>query len=152
MNKGFTLIEVLIYLAVVAATVPLLLNLFQVVVDSGALNKKVRETQVEAARALQIITQAARNGSVITKPELGASGGELQVDNKRFFAESGQLKIQEDGGAAQLLIAPGFTIANLQFTNSSKFGTPGFIKISFKIKKGDYEKIYYGAAGVRVAP
>ncbi len=148
-EKGFTLIEVLIYLAVMAVVVPLLLNLFDVTVSSGALNREMRESRAEASRALQIMIQMVRNGSELKKPALGAGASELQIDDKRFFLESGQIKIEEGAAAVQPLTAAGFLVSDLQFSNFSRFGTAGLVTIRFKIKRGDYEKIYYGAAALR---
>jgi len=149
MRRGFTIIEVLIYIALIAFLVPLTADLFLTTVNSGALNREVREARSEAARALQIMTQTIRNSSTIIEPAFNANSTRLIVASTTFSLDAGQIKVQENGGPVEPLTATGFQISDLLFSNSSKFGTPGLVKISFKIKKGDYDKKYYGAAALR---
>lgn len=164
MKKGFTLIELILYLGL-AATIILAVSLFFIAMLSSRIKQQaIAEVEQQGARVMHIITQATRNADTITSPGTGSSASLLTldmvptaVDPTLFDLSSGLIRITEGVGSAVALTNSRITASLLTFQNLSRASTPGTIRIQFTLShlnptgrnEYEYSKTFYGSASLR---
>jgi type II secretory pathway pseudopilin PulG len=163
-QKGFTLVELLLYVSlvglmsfVIAAFVPLLL-------DTREKNTTIAEVEQQGALVLGRIAQEVRNAEAITSPSAGSNGSSLTLDVVAgaddptvFDLSSGALRITQGAGSATDLTNSRVTVSDLDFENLSAAGTPGTVQFSFTITHNnssgrnayDFSQSFVGSSSLR---
>lgn len=139
-RNGFTLIELLLYVAI-AATLLVVSTLFlATLLDSRVKNQTIAEVDQQGLQVMQIISQTIYNAEGITSPAAGVSASSLTLDivgtsNDPTILDlnSGVLRIKEGAGSTINLTNSRVEVSNLSFTNLSRAGTPGIVKVNFTI-------------------
>ena len=139
-QKGFTLVELLLYVAI-SSVMLLVISLFlSTLLQSRVKNQTIAEVEQQGIQIMQIITQTLRNGATINSPIVGSSAASLSVDtynvvnNPTIFDLSlGVIRIKEGATAVVSLTNSRVTASALNFQNLSRASTPGTIRISFTI-------------------
>lgn len=165
-KKGFTLIELLVYIAI---AIVFLLGLSGLISSINQAKQKgiiIGEVENQGLEIMRVITQNIRNADTINSPAAGSNATTLSLNlpspyaNPMVFSLSGQaLQLTEGASSAVALHNSKVVISDLTFSNLSRFGTPGAIKIQFKLSSNSpvgekmasnlYEKIFYGSASLR---
>jgi prepilin-type N-terminal cleavage/methylation domain-containing protein len=139
-NPGFTLVELLLYVAI-SSIILLLASLFMsTLLESQVKNQTIAEVNQQGIQVMQTITQTLRNSSIINTPTIGISGATLSVNTNLssttpsvFDLSGGVIRIKEGSGATISLTNSKVIASNLVFSNLSRTGTPGIVRISFNL-------------------
>jgi type II secretory pathway pseudopilin PulG len=139
-KEAFTLIETLLYVGIFSAVVFMMISIYGVIMDSRVKERTLAEVTSEGARIMQIITQTARNGTLINTPTTGNSGVILSLNvfdptnNATLFYLNGDNIFIKEGAAPEIVLNSNRTkVSNLMFTNLSRVGTKGTVKIEFTV-------------------
>lgn len=163
-QEGFTLIELILYVAIISfillSITSLIVMLFQVRVK----NQTVVEVNQQGAQIVHLISQTIRSSEGITAPVAGATASSATFDvitvaddPTIFDISSGAIRITEGAGSATPLSNSRVTASGLSFQNISRINTPGIIKFEFTLthvnpenrNEYDYAKTFYATAAVR---
>ncbi len=163
-QKGFTLVELLLYVAI-SSVILLVISLFlSTLLESRVKNQTIAEVEQQGVQIMQIITQTLRNSATINSPTIGASGASLSVDTYTgannptiFDLSGGAIRIKEGVGAVVTLNNARVTASALNFQNLSRASTPGTIRISFILtqvnpsarNEYNFTKTFIGSATLR---
>lgn len=128
-NGGFTLIEVLIYSAIVTVMLTfILLAAYQIIDNQSRLNDwlAVQENQKFLLQKLEWVLQS---NQAINIPAIGASGNALSVNKLNFSGNpliidlaGGTVRLQSGGGAPVNLTNPQVSVSNLNFNHLNLSG------------------------------
>ena len=139
-KSAFTLIEMLLYLAILGSTVFLLSSFINMVNAAKAKNIIISEVEQQGDSITYLIRQAVVNSVNINSPATSSSSTSLSLadpsalTNPTIFAISGdQMTIKEGTSTAINLNNSRVSASNLIFYNYSKTGTPGIITGEFTL-------------------
>lgn len=79
MQSGFTLVELLLYVAIVGTLLITITGFFALTASSRIKNQSISEVNQQGAAIMETITQAIRNASAITAPSIGSTGTSLNL-------------------------------------------------------------------------
>lgn len=163
-QSGLTLIEFILYIALLSVLLLALSGFYGLVLRSRAKAQTIAEVEQSGAQIVQIITQTIRNATAINSPSLGNSASSLSVSVVNagqsptiFDLSNGVIRIKEGAGTAVDLNNGRVSAANLNFYNFSRVSTPGVISFSFTLTRNnasgrnelDYTKTFYASAALR---
>lgn len=163
-NAGFTLIELVLYVAI-SGFILLAVSLFlQALLESRIKNQTIAEVEQQGIQVMQLITQTLRNGDKISSPVQGTSAASLSVytyaaiNNPTVFDLSGgAIRISEGSAAAVSLTNSRVVVSGVRFSNFSRSGTPGIVRIQFTVthlnpsgrSEYDFSKTFISSASLR---
>jgi len=162
-KKGFTLIELLLYVGITSFILSAVVMFIMTMLQVQAKNQTVSEVDQQGSQVLQIITQAIRNSNGINLPSIGANDTQLSLGmsdsskNPTIFSINTGVFIENEGASIYPLTNSKVTIVNSKFTNLSRTGTPGVIKVEFTMAyvnpdgrdEYNYSKIFEASASLR---
>ena len=139
MKKGFTLIELLLYVGILSFVLLVVSIFLAALLSANAKNQTIAEVEGQGLAAMQIITQALRNADFVNSPAAGTSAASLSINtiipanNPTIFDLSGgNIRINE-AGTTVVLNNSRVIVSGLSFSNLSRVGTPGIIRIQFTL-------------------
>lgn len=163
-QKGFTLVELLLYIAI-SSVVLLSTSLFlSLLLGSNIKNQTIAEVEQQGMQTMSMIAQTIRNSENITSPTVGSSDTSLTLDVINvsndptvFDISSGSIQITEGAGSAVPLTNERVTASNISFENLSYTGTNGTIQIEFTLtyinssgrNEYDFSKTFTSSASLR---
>ena len=163
-RKGYTLIELLLYVGISAGVLLVSTFFLQAMLESRIKNQTIDEVEQQGLQVIQLITQTIRNAENITSPIIGSSSSSLTLDVSDvvddptiFDMSSGTIRITEGSGSAISLTNSRVTASSLLFQNLSRLETPGVIRVSFILthvnvlgrQEYDFSKTFYASASLR---
>lgn len=163
-GAGFTLIEVLLYVASVGIVILAASILLTIMVKSRVKNVAIAEVEQQGLYVMGLITQTVRNSSGINSPATGSSGSSLSVamrqaaKNPTVFDVSSQVFRITEGAASPVNITSSrVSVSGVTFTNLSRSNTPGTIQAQFTItyvnlsglNEYNYSKTFYGSGTLK---
>lgn len=163
-NKGFTLIEILLYMSLISIMLFVVSDFYFLTIKSRVKNQTISEVEQQGAQVIQIITQTARNAENITSPGNGGSAAfltldviDISKDSTIFDLSGGAIRIKEGTGSPIVLTNSRVIASGLSFQNLSYAGTPGIIRVSFILSHANpenkneynYSKTFYASASLR---
>lgn len=163
-TKGFTLIEMLLYLALMSIVITAASVILNVLIASRLKSQAISEVEQQGVQVLQMITQSIRNSDAVNSPVMGANAASISLDVYTlgddptvYDLSTGELRITEGAGSPIPLNSSKTVISNLLFENVSRASTPGTIRIKFDISfdnqsgnvNYDYSKTFRGSASLR---
>lgn len=164
MNKGFTLLEFLLYISLVGIILLVAGAIGLNVLFGKAKLGAIEEVSQNARFTIEKIADRVRNAEAINSPAQGASASTLSLQmanagqNPTVFDLSGGVaRIKEGAGATTDLTSNEVTVTALQFSNISYTDTPGTVRIQMTIKltnpenrqEYNFEKTFYTTANIR---
>jgi len=162
-QSGYTLIELLLYVAIVGAVLTSVTFFFGITLDARVKNQSILEVNEQGTAVMDAITQTIRNGNSITAPTIGTSGASLTLvvptgtlSPTIFNLSSGAVQIKEGAAALVPVTSSKVVVSSLTFKNLSRASTPGTVQVSFVISRlnpnnkneYDYQKTFVGTAEV----
>lgn len=158
-RKGFSLIEMLVYLALLALILVALVNMILSMNKAYGYLKYSRHLQTSGVDALDRMVRDIRNAQSVNTGEstLDASPGVLTLNTTtstssaqtlKFYISGGALHINQDGGDLGLLTLPDTTVTNLIFRKMST-GISEAVKIEMTITAGTHTGNFYSTAILR---
>jgi type II secretory pathway component PulJ len=161
-TTGYTLIELLLYIAITSSLLVVAVGFFGMVSESRIKGQAVAEVDQQAAYVMDYMTSAVRNAASLSVPAAAASGSTLTVTSPAsttsVFSLSGTtLQVKEGSAAVVSLSNSNVAVSNLTFTNLTRFGSNGIVRISFTVARTNtagrqeynYQQTYTNSAEVR---
>ncbi len=163
-HLGYTLIELILYMSILGSLLTGVTLYFGTSTDARVKSQSVVEVNQQGSLVIDAITQSIRNANSITSPAAGSSAASLTLampagtDNPMVIdAPSSVLRISRGGGSAVNVTNSLVQISSLSFTNLSRSGTSGVVRVSFIISRVnpsnkneyDFQKTFYASAALR---
>lgn len=163
-RNGFTLIETLLYLVIVATILGIIAAFFFLMHSIEIKSEIVNEVEYQGSYAMENILYSIRNSEGIVSPGTALSSGTLVLDAYDtnndptiIELENNKIKITEGGNPSNFLTSNLVAVSGLSFQNLSYSLTPGIIKVEFTVSyinnsgrnEYDYQKTFYGSASLR---
>ena len=163
-QSGFTLIEAVIYMALLATLLLALSGFYGLVLNSRVKAQTISEVEQQGTQIVQVISQSIRNATAINSPTIGSNAASLSIavvsapqSPTIFDLSAGALHIKEGASAPVDLSNNRVLISNLVFYNLSRASTEGIISFQFTVTRVnnsgrnelDYTKTFYASAALR---
>lgn len=163
-QSGFTIIELLLYVAISSVILLVVSFFLQMLLESRIKNQTIAEVEQQGLQAMQLIAQIARNADIINSPSQGASAATLSFNTHTagnnptiFSIVNDAVSIQEGAGAVIPLTNSRVTASATAFHNLSRASTQGVIRIKFTLthinpngrNEYNFSKTFYGSASLR---
>ncbi len=161
-KKGFTLIELMLYVAMVALMMLFLFSFLQFLLESRIKNQVIAEVEQQALQVSQRMNQVIRNAASITSPATGANASSLVVavlsaplSPTTFDLNTGAIRIKEGAAGISTNLTNSQVLASgLVFYNLSRSSTPGTIRWHFTLtydnpdnrQEYNFSKTFFGSA------
>jgi hypothetical protein len=162
--RGFTLVEMALYVGVCSIVLFSLSTLFGIIVSSRAKNQIITEVNQQGSFVVTTIASLVRNGSTIVTPGSGVSSSTLTITSTDgavnpalVYASGTTLFIKEGALLPVALTNRRVRITNLIFENISSSTTDKIIRTTFTLDGGSnslrqeflYNKTFIGSATLR---
>jgi type II secretory pathway pseudopilin PulG len=141
MNRGFTLIEFIIYIAIVGGILIVTFNFGGEIIYGNVKSQAMREVQQNSRLAIEKITEAILEASDINNPVSGNSDAtlslvmqDLHLSPTIFEITDGKLMVTQRKNGPHELTNNRVKVTKLQFTNISYANTPGTIRVQMTIE------------------
>ena len=163
-SKGFTLVELLLYVGITGTLLLLISPFFLALSESRVRNQVVGEVEQQGLQVMHVMTQAIRNAENINLPIPGVSSPSLSLDvvnvlddPTMFAISSGALYVTEGSSGEIALSNSRVIVSDLLFQNFSRADTPGIVQVQFTVthinpegrNEYNYSKTFYGTASLR---
>ena len=165
---GFTLIEVMLYIAIFSAIIMVIAALAINSVAERQKNEVITTVNYQGEAAMEIIEQDIHEASSITSPSSGNTANAIQLNMPQTSINPTIFSTYNDGSTNHLEISQGspsvntyltnshVSLSNLSFTNEGLSGTNGSVQISFSLsykststlEEFTYQNTFYGAASI----
>ncbi|HSX57966.1 MAG TPA: prepilin-type N-terminal cleavage/methylation domain-containing protein [Candidatus Saccharimonadales bacterium] len=130
-NKGFTLIEVLVYVTILGITSLVIILFINQLFGVMETSRRIREATDNARRSIDTIAQEIRHAKTVYTPTsvFGGTAGQLSLETARdlptdhdttfvdFYLDNGQLFLKREGQAAQRITGEKIKVTALTFQN-----------------------------------
>jgi len=163
-QQGYTLIELLLYVAIVSALLTGVVAFFGIVIDARVKNQSVTEVNEQGSFALDYVAQTIRSATSITSPTIGTTGTLLTVivptgslSPTTFSLSSGSLQVKEGTASAINLTGSKVQVTAFSVKNLSRGSTSGLVQISLTLNRTnniagnsyDYPRTFTTSVAVR---
>jgi prepilin-type N-terminal cleavage/methylation domain-containing protein len=163
-QAGYTLIELLLYVAMIGILLSAVAYFFGSAADARIKNQTVGEVDTQGTYAMDYITQTVRNATSISTPAIATSGTSLTLVvptaslSPTVFSLSGNtLQVKEGTATAVPLTSSAVQVTAFSVKNLSRSGTSGIVQVSLTINRVnpggraeyDYSRTFTTSAGVR---
>jgi len=163
-QSGFTLIELLLYVGLIGILLSAVTALFITTADARIKNESITEVNEQGNYAMELITQAVRNGTSITSPTVGATSAGFTIvvptgalSPTILSLSGGSLQLKEGAGATTAITNSNVQASSLTVTNLTRSGTTGIMQINFTLSRNnpagrneyDYQKTFTTSVGIR---
>jgi len=160
-HRGFTLIELILYLAISALLLLGVSTFLVIILGSRTKGQVVTEVEQQGWEVSQVITQTIRNSLSVNYPVIGYSSSSLSLavattsSNPIIFdLKGGSLRITEGAGGPITLTNDRVGVTSLVFENLARSGTKDLIRFKLTISylnpankaEFNYSKNFYGSA------
>ena len=151
-EKGFTLIEVLLYLAIVGIIIQGFITFILSITDINSKTYVTQEVQANTRMILGLISQKIRAADDILTPSEGNSTSTLILDmpnpdpDLTFSITDGVLGMAEGAASSTPITSNKVNISNLTFTNLATAGEKDNIRIeitAIDFKMGESKEFQY---------
>jgi len=163
-NRGFTLVELLLYVATAALILTAAVTLFAMVLGGRVKNQAVAEVEQQGAIAMQTVLSHIRNARGIDMPLQGIATATLVLDTMASSTDpvvvdivSGTIRLVSGTGLPVALTNNRVIVSDLVFENFSAGAAFGTVRVRFTLthvnpqQRGEFEwsKMFEGSAAVR---
>jgi len=163
-NKGFTLIELIIYIGLVSIMLLGIASFAKIILQARTRNQVIAEVEQQGVQIAQMLTYTVRNAENIIQPTAPNTDNNLILDMlyapedpTTFSLDGVIINIKQGAGNKINLNNSRVEIQDLTFQNLSRPDTPGIIKFSFTLNhknqsgrpEYNYSKTFYSSASLR---
>jgi len=168
-DEGFTLFEVIVYVAIFALIIGAVVGLAILATSQRQKDEVVSIVNLQGESVLGLMTSTIDGAKSITSPALGSSANAITLAMPPGSTNPTVLSSYNDGSVNRLEITEGSSpavasyltnshvnLSNLSFTNKGLAGTSGSILISFtltyvsssNLQEFNYQRSFYGATTI----
>lgn len=162
--KGFTLVELLLYISIVSVVILVMSGVFYLVLQARVKNQTVAEVEQTGAQVMQQVTQTIRNANAVNSPSPGNTAASISLsvvdaakDPTTFDLSSASIRIAEGTSPSVALTSSRLSASNLTFQNLARAGTADTIRIQFTLShinpqgqnEYQYQQTFYGSADIK---
>lgn len=136
-NQGFTLVELIIYIAIFAVILVLITGFFWSIIFGNIKESSLREVQQNGRFALTKITREIKKAAGINialGSLLSLEMAEPTLNPTVFDVADGKLRITQGSSSSYELTTDQVIVSSLQFTDLSYPGTSGTIRIEVQLE------------------
>ena len=140
MKKGFTLIEMLLYLSILSIVILALSSFLYLSYSARIKATVIAEVEQQGNQTMSLITQNIRNTQTVTSPVSGTSASSLTLTEYTALLSptvinqtSNKLQISEGSNSAVDLSSNRVIVSGLSFQNLARSSTPGLMRIQFTL-------------------
>lgn len=164
-GRGFTLVEMSLYVAICSLILFSLSSFFSFLAESRVKSQAISEVNQQGFFVMNTITSAIRNARTIDVPGIGTSSTTLSITTQDaltspsvFSLSSSTLMIKEGSAAPVALTNSRISVSPILFENvSSSSSTDRIVRISFTLfsrttnsqQQYNYTKTFKGSATLR---
>lgn len=163
-SEGYTLIELLLYVALVGILLSAITVFFGIVADARIKNQTINEVNEQGTYAMEYMTRIARGATSVSSPAAAATGTSLTLVvptaslSPTIFSVTGTvLQIKEGAGTAVALTTSKVRVDSLSVTNLTRSGTSPIVQISLTLSRintldrneYDYQRTFTTSVGLR---
>jgi len=148
-NQGFTLVEMIVYIAIIGIVLVSFINFIISIMNAQAKTYSVQEVQSNGRMVLSLIVPRIRMADDVTSPTEGNFANTLVLNMPNpnpdliFTVSSGVLTMAEGVGTPVAVTSNKVNVSNLTFTNLSQPGRRDNIKIELTIEYNNTEDVEY---------
>lgn len=139
-SSGFTLIEVLLYVAIVSIIFGGIMSLLDATFKSRIRNEVIAEVERGGNNVMSVITQHVRSAQSITSPAASSTATtltlvmpDMNISPVVFQISGGRIEMSERGLGTTTLTSTQLTASSLLFTNLSRSTTEGAVRVMFTL-------------------
>jgi len=160
-QKGFTLIELVVYVAIMSALVTMVSGLYGMMGKAREKTALIAAVESQGSQAMHVITQTLRNSRVVSEPGGSVATSTLTITTYAasstptvFFTSSSVLYMTE-GSTTVPITGSGVVVTSIAFSNHTASSTNGSVKIVLSLtsatssKVTPYSATFYGSGTVR---
>lgn len=157
-RKGFTLVELLIYIGIFSILLTVLTQVFVSIVNVGLEQEASSSVEEDSRFILTRLIHDVNNAQSIVSPALGAQSTSLQIikdgENYTYSQNAGNMQLANNSGI-NFLNSFDTTISNLTFKRIGNVGGKHTVQVGFTItsktvqKKGPEVKNIRTTVGIR---
>lgn len=162
-TAGFTLIELVLYVAISATLLGVVMSLYFTLARTQARQQSIAEVEQQGAAALSLLLQTTRNAQFVVSPTPGTASTTLilttyaaAMNPTVFFVASSTLYVTEGSSTPVALTNSQVVISQLSFLNVAASTTDGSIKVQFMLSyastthyETNYASFFTSSATVR---
>jgi len=163
-QAGYTLIELLLYVAMVGVLLGAITVFFSISTDARIKNQSINEVNDQGTFALDYAAQTVRNATSISSPAASTSGSQLtlavptsSLSPTVFSVVGGVLQVKEGTATAIALTNSKIQVTSFSVTNLTRSGTSGIVQINLTLNRinaasrneYDYQRTFTTSIGVR---
>lgn len=164
-QKGFSLVEMLLYVAISSVMLFSLSLLLSFLFGGRVKNQSITDVNQQGLQVMQLITQTVRNAKSVDSPALGATDTSLSLTMSDpllsptvFDISSGTVRIKEGSNPLIPLTNSHVTVSSFIFQNiSSTSSTDRIVRLSFTMdhsnpssrNENSFTKTFTGSATLR---
>ncbi|MEK7589965.1 MAG: prepilin-type N-terminal cleavage/methylation domain-containing protein [Patescibacteria group bacterium] len=137
-TKGFSLLESLVYMAILSLMTVIIINILVSTAKAYNILRLARSINNSAITSLERMTREIKSADNISMADstFGTHPGKLKInisaDTKEFYIDNGTLKIKETGVDKGALTLDGVSVDNLVFRNLDN-GTSKAVRIEMTL-------------------
>lgn len=135
--RGFTLVELLVYMGLMSIFLLVLLDIFSVTLNTKLSSQSTASIAADSRYVLSKLSYDINNADSVTDPILGESTSRLQIVNsgitETYSLSSGNL-VKTIGGVSSRLNGLDTSFDSITFKNIGNFGGKPTIQVAYKIK------------------
>ena len=164
MNKGFTLLEFLLYIGLVGIVLTVAGAIGLNILFGKAKLGAIEEVSQNARFAMEGISNTVRNAQAINSPSIGTTApllslqmADLAKNPTIFDISGGVVRIKEGTGGAVDITSSEVVVTDIQFSNISYALTPGTVRAQMTVQYNNpsgrpeynFSKTFYTTANIR---
>lgn len=161
-NKGFTLIEITLYMGLLSVLLGLLVSSLFLINQARIKSHMLMVIEQEGQQIARTLQQAIKDSREVNLPTIGTNSSQLSLSrfqtslNPTVFALNNNKIVITESNAANLLSSNQTIVQNLLIQNVSTSGKPGLIRFQFTIASSSelsnryqFSKTFYGSEVIR---
>jgi prepilin-type N-terminal cleavage/methylation domain-containing protein len=163
-QKGYTLIELLLYVALVGVLLSAITAFFGIAAEARIKNQTINEVNEQGAYAMEYMARITRSATNISSPAAAATGSSLTLvvptatlSPTVLSVTNNVLYIKEGTGATISLTTSKVKVDALNITNLTRSGTSPIVQISLTLSRVnalsrneyDYQRTFTTSVGTR---
>ncbi|MBD3300460.1 MAG: hypothetical protein GF347_03855 [Candidatus Moranbacteria bacterium] len=163
-NKGFTLVEMMLYVVLAATVIASTVILLQEVLESRIKNQVVNEIEGQGSQLVWLLSHEIMSADALNNPQPADISASLELasteaaENPTIIDLDGDtIRITEGADAPVSLTSSKIAASNLNFQNLSNDETVGVVRFEFTLtyfnpgsrSEYNYSKTFSGSANIR---